>query len=288
MMATLASSRMAWSCRAMLGATALLLAATPHMARAQVRALSLAEVIDLRQHGVSSRQILRNAREYCIAFSIDDSVRRQLTVAGADTLLVGGLGNVCSTARPPEKPAPPPLINDAFAESSTPQGFTWSNPRCKASFETEGVRLENLANDALCMVRYPSADIPTDVRLDLDIGQLGATPRGTVYLGFARQDRFGRYYSVSVSADRNVELCWNADRVCNSLLKLSDVQAIQTDANAVNQLSVELHGQDIVLLVNNKRVGQYTADGALGGKLLLGVGPQTSLLLVRLRATPAR
>ena len=288
MMATQASSRMARSCRATLGATALLLAATPHIARAQAKALSLSEVLDLRQHGVSSGQILRSAREYCIAFSVNDSVRRQLTVAGADTLLVGGLNNVCSTARPPEKPAPPPLINDAFAESKTPQGFTWSNSRCKASFETEGVRFENLATDALCMVRYPSGDIPDEVRLDLDVGQLGATPRGIVYLGFGRQDRFGRYYSVSVSADRNVELCWNSDRVCNSLLRLSNVAAIQTDANAVNQLSVELHGQEIVVLVNDKRVGQYTADGVLAGKLLLGVGPQTSLLLVRLRATPSK
>src|ERR1043166_6456714 len=52
----------------------------------------------------------------------------------------------------------PPLINDAFAESNTSQGFTWANPHCKASFETEGVRFENTSNDALCMVRYPSRD----------------------------------------------------------------------------------------------------------------------------------
>lgn len=288
MRTTLASSRMARSCRATVGATALLLAATPRLVTAQVKALSLAEVIDLRTHGVSSGQILRSAREYCIAFSIDDSVRRQLTVAGADTLLLGGLSNVCTTARPAERPAPPPLIDDVFAESTTPQAFTWPNPRCKASFETDGVRLQNATNDALCIVRYPSVDMPDSVRLDLDIRQLGASPHGSIYLGFGRQDRFGRYYSVSVSADRHVELCWNADRVCNSLLKVADVSAIQTDPTAVNQVSVELHGQEIVLLVNDKRVGQYNGDGVLGGKLLVGVGPQTNLLLVRLRATPRR
>src|SRR3954454_13080735 len=108
MMAALASPPVARSCRAMIGAAALLLAATPLRAQSAVKALSLTEVIDLRQHGVSSRQILRSAREYCIAFSVDDSVRRQLTVAGADTLLVGGLSNVCSTVKPPEKPPPPP------------------------------------------------------------------------------------------------------------------------------------------------------------------------------------
>jgi hypothetical protein len=288
MMATAASSQVARSCRAMLGVTALLLAATPHFLSAQAKALSLAEVIDLRQHGVSSHQILRSAREYCIAFSMDDSTRRQLTVAGADTLLVGELSNVCSTARPPEPPPPPPLINDAFAESNTSQGFTWANPHCKASFETEGVRFENTSNDALCMVRYPSRDLPSDLRLDLDVGQLGATPRGIVYIGFGRQERSASYYSVSMSADRHVELCWYVDGVCNSLLSLSGVAAVQADANAVNKLSVEMHGQDIVVLVNDKNVGQYAADGTLGGKLLVGVGPQTSLLLVRLRATPNR
>ena len=41
-------------------------------------------------------------------------------------------------------------------------------------------------------------------------------------------------------------------------------------------------------VVNDKRVGQFAADAAVGGKLMLGVGPQTSLLLVRLRATPLR
>jgi hypothetical protein len=288
MMAMPASQTVAWSCRAMVGATALLLAATPVRAQSAIKALSLAEVIDLRQHGVSSRQILRNAREYCIAFSMDDSVRHQLTVAGADTLLVGGLSNVCTTARPPEKPPATPIVDDEFAQSNTSQGFTWSNPRCKARFESEGVRIENTGADALCLVRYPSQDLPADVRVDLEVAQLGLAQRGSVLLGFGRQDRSGNYYSFGVSADQNVELCWNADRSCNSLLKLAGVGAILTDPNAVNRVSVELRGQEISLLVNDKRVGQYTADALVGGKLMVGVGPQTSVVLVRLRATPIR
>ena len=287
-MARPASPNVARSCRMLCGATALLLAATPLRAQSAVKALSLGEVIDLRQHGVSSRQILRSAREYCIAFSLDDSVRRQLTVAGADTLLVGGLSNVCSTVKPPEKPPVPPIVNDEFAVSSTSQGFTWSNPRCKARFENEGVRMEDASPDALCMVRYPSESMPSDVRLDLEISQLGLTQHGSVLLGFGRQDRSGNYYSMSVSADRQVELCWNADRACNSLIKTSAVDAVQADANATNHVIVELRGQEISLLVNDKRVGQYTADAPVIGKLMVGVGPQTSLVLVRLRATPLR
>lgn len=289
MMAMPTSQTVVRSCRALIGATALLLAAMPRTARAQLKALSLAEVIDLRQHGVSSRQILRNAREYCIAFSLDDSARRQLTVAGADTLLLGGLSNVCSTVHAPERPPEaPPIIDDEFAQSSTSQGFTWSNPRCKARFETEGVRMENTSNDAMCMVRYPSLDMPADVKVDLEISQLGATQHGSVLLGFGRQDRSGNYYSLSVSADRHVELCWNADRSCNSLVKLSDVSAIETEPNTANHVSVEVRGQEILLLINDKRVASYMADALVGGKLMVGVGPQSSLLLVRLQATALR
>ena len=274
--------------RLVFGATALLLSATPLRAQSAVKALSLGEVLDLRQHGVSSRQILRSAREYCIAFSLDDSVRRQLTVAGADTMLVGGLSDVCSTAKPPEKPPVPPIVNDEFAISNTSQGFTWTNPRCKARFENEGVRMEDASNDALCIVRYPSAEMPSDVRLDLEISQLGLMQHGSVLLGFGRQERSGNSYSVSVSADRQVELCWNADRACSSLLKVSAVDAVQTDANGTNHVIVELRGQEISLLVNDKRIGQYTADAPVVGKLMIGVGPQTSLVFVRLRATPIR
>ena len=274
------------TCRVVVGAIVLLLAAAPPLAaQTQVRALSLAEVIDLRQHGVSSRQILRNARQYCIAFSLDDSVRRQLTVAGADTLLMGGLSNVCTTIRAPDKPPAPPIIDDEFAQSSTAGGFTWSNPRCKARFENEGVRMQNTAADAMCMVRYPSLNLPTDVRLDLEVAQLGMTRHGSVLLGFGRQDRSGKYYSLSVSADRNVELCWNSDRHCNSLVKVERVASVESEPTAINHVTVEVRGQDIALFVNETKVGQYTADALVSGRLMVGVGPQTSLLLVRLRAT---
>jgi hypothetical protein len=267
--------------------TAALLVGTPTAARSQSKALSLAEVMDLREHGVSSLQILRDARQYCIAFSVDDSVRQQLTVAGADTLLIGGLGSVCTSVRVVEKPLAP-LIDDIFAESSTSQGFTWSNPRCRARFESDGVRMENTNTDVMCMVRYPSLDMPADVRVDLDILQLGTMRNGSVLLGFGRQDRSGNYYSLNVSADRHLELCWNSDRQCNSLVKVADVAALHADARGANRVSVEVRGSAIALLVNDERVAQYTADQPIGGRLMVGVGPQTSLLLVRLRVTPLR
>lgn len=264
---------------------ALLLATVPEAARAQSKALSLAEVIDLRQQGVSSRQILRNAKEYCIAFPLSDSVRHELTVAGADTMLLGGLNTVCTTVKV-VKPPPPPLIDDEFATSTTSEGFTWTNPRCQARFEAQGVRVENSGTDALCMVRYPSLDLPSQVQIDLEVAQLGAARNGSVILGFGRQERSGNYYSVTVGADHNVQLCWNMDGSCSPLVTLKRVSAVQSDPNARNHVMVEIHGHEIALLVNGTAIGQYTADSEVTGRVMIGVGPQTVLQFVRLRATP--
>ena len=109
---------------------------------AQAKALSLAEVIDLRQQGVSTRQILRNARQYCIAFALSDSVKQQLSVGGADSLLMGGLSDVCTTVRP-VRVAPPAIIDDDLAHTAASQAFAWGDRRCKARFESGGVRVEN-------------------------------------------------------------------------------------------------------------------------------------------------
>jgi hypothetical protein len=264
-----------------------LLLSIPATGRGQTKALSLTEVLDLREHGVSTRQILRSAREYCIAFTIDDSARHQLSIAGADSLLIGGLNSVCTTVKLPEKPLPP-IIDDQFAETTTSQGFVWSSPRCKARFEADGVRMENTGSVAMCMVRYPFGDLPASVRVDLDVSQLPTTKSGSIVLGFGWRELSTSYYSVNVSADRRLVLCWNSDRQCNALVKVSEVAAIRSEPDASNQISVEVRGRVITLLVNEARVATYSADGPVAGRLMLGVGPETSLLLVRLRATPLR
>jgi hypothetical protein len=85
-----------------------------------------------------------------------------------------------------------------------------------------------------------------------------------------------------------VELCWNADRACNPLVTLSRVGAVLTDPAARNHLTVEVRGQEIALLVNGVTVGQYTADNEVTGRVVIGVGPQTTVEFVRLRAVPVR
>ena len=252
--------------------------------QAQAKALTLAEVIDLRKSGVSTRQILRNAREYCIAFAVNDSVRRELSLGGADTALVGGLGDVCST-RSAARAAVPPLINDEFARSSASQSFAWSDRRCRARFDTTGIRLENRTQDALCLMRYPSAELAASVRVELTVSQLGTTPNGVALLGFGRSGNASNHYAVSVSSAGSVELCWNADRVCSPLVREAKVPALKLGPGDENQVAVEIRGNDIQLFVNGTPVASYVADAPVTGRLSLGVGPGTSLVVLRLRAT---
>ena len=251
---------------------------------AQTKALTLAEVIDLRKNGVSTRQILRSAREYCISFVMSDSVRRELSVAGADTMLVGGLVDVCSTQRA-ARPALPPLIDDEFARTSASQAFAWSDRRCKARFDSSGVRLENTSSDAQCMMRYPSAELAANVRIELTVAQLGATPNGVALLGFGRSGNATNHYAVSIGADRRVELCWNADRVCSPLVRRATLPEVKLGPGDANQIAVEIRDRDILVFVNGVAVANYAADGPVTGRLSLGVGPRTSLVALRLRAT---
>ena len=267
-----------------LAALALAAAMPVTRAGAQTKAMTLAEVMDLRQHGVSTRQILRNAREYCIAFSLSDSVRRELSTSEADTLLVGGLGDVCSTVRPPVRPAPPPIVDDEFARTEASQAFAWNDRRCKARFEAGGVLVENRSSDVICSMRYPTMELTSNVRLELTVAQLGAVPASVVYLGFGRKGNSPNNYAVSVGADRRVALCWSADRLCSPLVAKGSVEAVQPGAAQDNTIAVEVRGQEIVVFVNGTRVASYIADADVTGKLSLGVGPGSSVLLVRLRA----
>ena len=254
---------------------------------AQTKALTLAEVIDLRQQGVSTRQILRNARAYCISFAVNDSVKQELASAGrADTLLVGGLRDVCSTVRAPIRPSATAIVDDELAHTSASQAFAWGDRRCKARFESAGVRVENRSNDAVCMMRYPSPELNANVRIELTVSQLGTVPFGTVLLGFGRSGNSPNQYALSVGADRRVELCWSADRVCSPLVRRTGVEAVLPAASDENRIGVEIRGQEITLLVNGNRVTTYSADANVTGRISLGIGPGTSLLFVRLRAEP--
>jgi hypothetical protein len=267
------------------------LAAAP--ARAQAPALSLAEVLSLQSQGVSSRQILRNAREYCIAFAVTDSVARQLSVAGADSSLVHGLRSACSSnpvpgpSKPavpaPTKPAADVLFDDDFAHGGGRGGFA-VNDRCVARTDSDGLRLENRARDAVCVTGYPSDLLDDNVRIEVTISHLGARKLGFVVLGFGRDPDLSGQYSISVTADRRVELCHTEGGRCQRLVYKGGISAVRTGAEDENLLAVEVRGRRLTLIVNEETVATYTANAVVTGGLSLGVGPGTSLIVSRVLA----
>jgi hypothetical protein len=254
-------------------------AAVPRV-RAQTQALTLAEVIELRTQGVSSRQILRTAQQYCISFTMNDSVRRQLDAAGADSTLVSGLRETCAhrevTSPPPATPSEF-ILNDDFRNGGGRGGFRLGDRRCSVRAETDALRLENTARDIVCVTGYPSEPLDDNVRIELTVNRLGASRQGLIVLGFGRDADLVGQYSFSVTADRRVELCHSDGGTCQRLIYRSGVSAIRTGAGDENRLAVEVRGRRIALFVNGQPIDSYTATRNVVGALSLGVGPGTNV-----------
>jgi len=256
-----------------------LVAATPQ-ARAQTQALTLAEVIELRTQGVSSRQILRSAQQYCISFTMNDTVRRQLDAAGADSTLVSGLGAIC--AHREVAPPPPPtssefVLNDDFRNGGGRGGFRLGDRRCSVRADSNALRLENTARDIVCVTGYPSEPLDDNVRIELTVNRLGASRQGLVVLGFGRDPDLVGQYSFSVTADRRVELCHSDGGSCQRLIYRTGVSAIRNGAADENRLAVEVRGRRIALFVNGQPIDSYSANRSVVGALSLGVGPGTNV-----------
>ena len=80
--------------------TVVLLAAAASPCAAQSQGITLTEVIQLQRGGVSNRQILRSATEYCRAFNVTDEVVGMLRTAGSDDALIAGLRRALELAVP--------------------------------------------------------------------------------------------------------------------------------------------------------------------------------------------
>jgi hypothetical protein len=265
---------------------------------AQTPALTLAEVLELRNQGVSSRQILRSAREYCIAFTVNDSIERQLGAAGADSALVTGLRTACSKATTtPARPTPTPsansdiVLDDDFTRSTGRSGFTLNDRRCSSRLDSTGLRLEYKDREGVCVIGYHSAPLDDNVRIELSVSRLGAYRLGLVVLGFGRDPGVqGQQYSFSVTADRKVELCRADGGTCQRLIYKTGVSAVHGGASDDNVLAVEIRGRRMTLIVNDATIGSYTTNANISGGLSLGVGPGTSLTIKKLvarRLSPA-
>jgi hypothetical protein len=259
-----------------------LLCGTAQVSRAQGSALTLTEVMDLRKHGVSTRQIIRNATEYCISFALTDSIVRELETSGADSSLIGGLRLACTnrTARVSE---PGVVVDDDFSFGATRDGLTWNDSRCIARADSTGLRLENRRSESVCMMGYPAGPLDANVRIELTVRGVGITRSGLVVLGFGRDPIEGVQYSYSISADRRVELCRSENEACRRLLFKTRVIAVKQGSEE-NTLAVEIRGKELALFVNDFPIGTYTADSDVTGGMTLGVGPGTKVLVKHVRA----
>ncbi len=271
------------------GVVAGLLGAVPALG-AQTPALTLAEVLELRTQGVSSRQILRSAKQYCIAFTVTDSIERQLGAVGADSTLVAGLRTACSNRDLPAVGAAPAaappdvLLDDDFTSGGGRGGFGASDRRCSAQTDETGLHLENRGRDAVCVTGYPSDPLDDNVRIELTVNRLGANKQGIVVLGFGRDPDLGLQYSFSVTSDRRVELCRTEGGTCQRLIYKAGVPAVHVGANDENRLAVEVRGRKLTLIVNGVTIDTYTANRSVSGALSLGVGPGTNVSVTHVTA----
>jgi hypothetical protein len=259
-----------------------LLCGAAQVSRAQSSALTLAEVMDLRKHGVSTRQIVRNATEYCISFALTDSTVRELETAGVDTSLVSGLRLAC-TNRTSRVSEPGIVVDDDFSFGATRDGLTWNDSRCIARADSTGLRLENRRSESVCMMGYPAGPLDANVRIELTVRGVGLTRGGLVVLGFGRDAIEGIQYSYSITADRRVELCRSENDACRRLVFKTRVIAVKQGSEE-NMLAVEIRGREVSLFVNDFPIGTYVADSDVAGSISLGVGPGTKVLVKHVRA----
>ena len=206
------------------------MATTARPARAQ--GLTLAELVDLRRNGVSPRQILRNAEEYCISFVITDSVARVLRDS-VDASIVDRLRQICTTAAPLARIAPGTLLDVDFRVASSLGEFVSTDRLCSARFEERGLRFINRRRQGGCVIGYPSDPLDGAVRMELTVSGLGAQRSAAVVLGFGRSGVEWNHYSFSIDAEQRIELCVNTRDACRRLFYRTHVAAVNKDPNGI-------------------------------------------------------
>lgn len=260
--------------------TVVLLAAAASPCAAQSQGITLTEVIQLRRSGVSNRQILRSATEYCRAFNVTDEVVGMLRTAGSDDALIAGLRAACSVA-PPE-PVPGTILDVDFASDSLSGTVAEPDRQCVVRYEARGLLFDNKRRQGGCIISYPSDSLASAVRMQLSVFGLGRRNSGSVIFGFGRATSEPRYYAVEIDAERRLALCQYTRASCARVLYRPLVNAIHTQSDSVNTLEVVVRGREIELRINDEQIAAYTAPAPVSGHLLLGVGPYSSVVLTRL------
>ncbi len=268
--------------RAALAACALTPAVVPAQLHAQAEALTLSEVLDLRRRGVSTRQILRNAQQYCVAFTVTDSVERALLASGADSVLVGGIRKACIVAPPSVESLSGVLLDDNFAAASTLGRLAASDRLCTVNPADKGMRIDNRRPELGCAIAYPFEVGDGDVRIELTMTELGRDGRAAAVFGFGKSNASWEQYSFRMTADNHFELCAGSDGACRRLLFDKRRASPSPVPPADSRMAVEIRRREILLYINDERVGAYLASRPVTGGLSVGVGPRTTAVFNRL------
>lgn len=272
------------------GVAALVLLAAPSVARAQASApLTLTEVLQLKRSGVPAVQIVRQAREYCLAFAVAGNAERDLRDAGADDALVGDLRTSCSVvatraARTVEQagtvvPATVVIDDDFHAMRIVGDraAGTCAGGPARAGFAVRS------RDGAGCAFGYPTTMPAGDVRVELT-WSLTDVRQGSVTLGYARDAASGDPLSVVLHATGRLDMCRMRGQACNRLVPTTyATRALDRSANTANRLSVEVRGTRVRVLVNDEEVAATTMRQPPTAGVELGIGPATTATFRRLR-----
>lgn len=255
----------------------------PAALRAQGDPLTLSEVLDLHRRGVSSRQILRSAQAYCVAFVVNDSAERQLLAVGADTVLIGGIRQSCVAASPSVQLAPGVFADDNFTAMSGFRPFTAGDRLCSARPDARGLRVENRRRGVGCAIGHPLELGDSNVRVELTVAELHGQRGAMAALGFGKDNDSWDQYSFGITNEGLFELCMSAGGRCRQLLFQKRVTTMPPEGVSQTRLKVEIRGREVSLYVDDERVGTYLAARAIVGSLSLGVGSASTAVFSRLR-----
>jgi hypothetical protein len=260
------------------------LGAGPIDLRAQDDPLTLREVLELRRRGVSSRQILRNAQQYCIAFVVNDTAERQLVAVGADTVLIGGMRESCVATSPSVRLAAGVLADDNFAAMSGLPPFAAGDHLCTARAGAGGLRVENRRGAVGCAMEYPlELGGANNVRLELTVTELQGKRGAMAALGFGKDADSWDQYSFGITNEGLFELCMSVRGRCQQLLFQKRVAVTHAESPSATRLTVEIRGREVFLYIDDQRVGTYSATHPVVGGISLGVGSASTAVFSRLR-----
>jgi hypothetical protein len=271
------------------------LGGAPAAVGAQGDALTLDEIIDLRRRGVPTRRILRSVQDYCVAFTVNDSVERELVAVGADTILVRGIRQSCVVTLPMVKLPAGILLDDNFVTMSGLPSFTAPDRLCATRPNGNGLRMENRRLAVGCAIGYPFDLTGTNVRIELTLGDLQGRRGAMAALGFGKSADSWDQYSFAVTTDERFEACHSVGGRCQALIgqkrvavASGTVAAQASDSTHIARpteirIAVEIRGRVLSFYIGDELVGTHTATDPITGSLSLGVGSRSSAVFKRVR-----